>query len=1562
MGALVNREWVVIAFLLSMIWLPSVVAQSNGRFQEAPESLFQFDIGDAEVELFLSGNWLARSYFGATWQFPVGSTDTNAPLYSLPGISSSIPIENRVDLTLSLWLLNQYFFEAGINDELEDSTFLLGYIGTPGDLVQSVLIGNRSIEIGAYPYLGFGDSVGSLGGQDPGASVLIETERSAHEAMIRLSPGSNQELLWSNGTIITEVSQPATDYVRSRFFVLPDGNITGLRIFRETSAGGFAASDGRRYQEVTPDQVAGYSLSAGTISFFEEQDRRVLIYYEAGGTAVGSPTLGRSSFFGLSDDLAPASSLVRDFSFYDANEQADYLAFLSAQPAGSVPPYAGPLTVDEVYVSLDGVDALVLHQPGRLSPFERLSHYDYTGSAEAWRIESRSGLTVEESLVFTSNSLSSVVILGDSTNSPRAFENRYPLASSLVSAPQPAMYPPSARPGDAYQLVREQRLSSDQIVLPSSTVPGSIRVRRNGLPETAFVLEDSGALSFAIPLTRQDRVEVTYRVSDGDGTDALIGFGNRFEPAPGISVEAALGARWSIGAGDYSTIAGQNSGYMILSAGIAADQDSGIGDYFTASARGAVSFSTADTTGVLRLESMNEGLSEVPFSPYRIFPSPLPSPALTAQLSKRGVLRYRDLYVTDGLGNRDLLAYEFRDTVGAEPYEAGGRAGPYPARVSSSVYTGTAMVLEYEMEGDTESWVGGQMVMPEGIDLSQAVRIRIPVRHEPAAGGGVDIAVEFGLLDEDNDGDGILDSGSGTLPFNDANRGIELASGTMNPPVLRYTEDKNGNGILDSNLPDRTVTRSVAPTADAWQTVEFFLTADEAARLLSTRAISVVVQPDADDAVPRTGTLAIGAPSIDATPLQHKLTGAGTVRTYSQPDGFDEEPLENAFPELSSSILRDDAGGSHLAVEWDSLASDSIVLSRATSIPVSDYETLRVYVRRTFSGIPILALRATSNESVLAERAYAIDRDGWQELEVALPSGSQLITAIEIIIEGENNGSLLIDEIGLWRPRGAVGAGGELEAVLTPDLTLRLGDIELLSDIRVQQNLTGQTARFVPGGSSTPGIFSQSLVSARLLEASTLLELDFASEDGVRGLSVAHRFERPLFGWLMLSDSFRTSYGALGETWSHQASIRVQPNGSATAEATIAEQNGEELQRSWTLSVSDSQVSGLPLSALISTMFDETSSAATLEQYGDRWVQGYSGILGIADPATRAVTARAEAALSSSPIGIESILDFSSNSDRSKDVTEHTVFGSVEIPFEVGRNSQVTVSMSRTGVVLTDSHPAATATDQYGELVRVPASLPIAFLHAPVYELIDPEFDTRFASHSAGSTLARYEPAMELAFRSPPRSSLFSLIIPSSASIAVRRTGNRVADAVRSAYSGELQTTFVSINQFGRMGIVPLFRFYDSDEFQTRLLVATDESTDNTWQHELQIDQQTLLLWNNGNRLESVFTLDLAFGRQSTHTLLATIEYDWRSHERGRPAAGLIPSDVAIRQRERITAQVENGARSISSLGLFHETLFEIDENSSVSVFAGLSTGRVFAPTEALLVGFEAGVSGSLRF
>ncbi|MBU8913115.1 MAG: hypothetical protein KOO61_03765, partial [Spirochaetales bacterium] len=581
----------------------------NPSLPEAPESLLELEIGDAEVDLFLSGGWTTGIAGGlglSAYRNADGSIGTDPSPF--PGLET-VPFFNRVDLTISLWLLNRYFFETTVSDEFQLSSLLFGYSGFPGEFVQSVLIGNTAIEMSAYPYLGFGDSTGAMGREAPGITTLFETERSSHELMVRLEPSEETVLRYADGRIISESTVDSADYIRDRFFVLPDGGLETLTVYAESADGDFLGTDERNYREVDLAAETAFSLAEGTLSFAAAPAGRIVVYYESSDLEVGNGALGADSFFLLTNGH-PDPTRPADFSFADP---AQLLSVWDIDVDWGTLPEADKTRLEKGYfrVSVDRHDGLLLYEPGRYSPFEIAGLYDppttiTDGTAIGFATP---GGTVLDLPLLTAGSIDGTLVSVSTPSAPaRSYDRRYPFAASLPDDAAPEMFDPTPEiygpapvaAASRALLTFRSTVEAGAIVLDADYVPGSVRVVRNGTPTTEFQVSDGGELTFVQPLSAADTVTVRYRTAAAGGRgDLLLGIGNRFDLYPGLEADVALGMRWKPIASRYSTSPGQYPGYIALSASAdyASDADpqpEASAGIFTARASAGVSYSVPD--------------------------------------------------------------------------------------------------------------------------------------------------------------------------------------------------------------------------------------------------------------------------------------------------------------------------------------------------------------------------------------------------------------------------------------------------------------------------------------------------------------------------------------------------------------------------------------------------------------------------------------------------------------------------------------------------------------------------------------------------------------------------------------------------------------------------------------------------------------------------------------------------------------------------------------------------------------------------------------------------------
>jgi hypothetical protein len=968
------------------------------------DAIFDTQLGDAEVDLFIVGSWNTGIGGALGWAFhpkiPPEDKRVTFP-YDFPGMEP-VPYFNAVDLTLSLWLYERYYLEATFVDEFEVNSFILGYQGHDDEFVQSVRLGYGLLSISEYPYIPFAEAKDS----SPGASARFQTARSEHELLLRYEPSAEQRKIFYGMNEASEKRIDPPQYLQGRFFVLPDAEVDDLTLYLEDEDGTISAAGGT-WREADLDAAAVYSAEKGFVYLRERAAGRVAVHYTKGGATVGDVTLGTDALVGTDDSGTPGDTSDDVLDPGNASQDFDF-------GAGT---YLG-FDLGTLALTIAGNQSLLLYRPGAFNPFEIANRYDISDLSSAQNLETefvRKGEYSERDIAgqaIAVNEEQTLLSVINADRGPRHHSNRYPFAEDF-----PELYGPNPTDKDGYtdfEILATGLTPVGQLTIDGNVVPGSVTVLRNGVEDPSFeVNHESGVITSPFPIFPNDVIEVVYRVyGSGGGGDLLAATGNRISLGPQTDLTLALGTRWNIVRGNYSVTPTDHPGSVTASAAVEHTTD-----YFSGYLDAAVQLSVPDTTGYLRLLGMEEKETEVPAADGNMFPSSAPGdagpdgsdPADTWDDSltqiNRGRLFYKNFYEATALGGQVLRDYDW-DVPGDQdyPYAAGSRVGPYPAKANDDGIGGQVMVLDFEM-ADTagEDWVGAHLRMPDFTDrdFSEITEISFEWRTLDLAATDVEVYLQIGALAEDLDGDGTLDGGESTLSpsfdFDDQSAGFTLKAGRPPPGEdYRMSEDGNRNGVLDSEDPDLVHTLTDGTESDLvqvtglpdtdWQRVSFDLDAAARRRLAATRAIRVVVKRVPASTV--AGRALFSKFTLRGSTFQTSAT-AGTVSATEVPDRGAPKKLIDEHDEVDE-VFHAEGGGNQrvLRVDWSGLTSGSWKLTDyVTSVPARQYEVLAFYVRA--GEIGAAGDTATGALTITAAETGPSDTDsggvGGEQLQARVP-------------------------------------------------------------------------------------------------------------------------------------------------------------------------------------------------------------------------------------------------------------------------------------------------------------------------------------------------------------------------------------------------------------------------------------------------------------------------------------------------------------------------------------------------------------------------------------------------
>ena len=1203
----VNRLRATVGLLL-ITMLPLGAQEVILPGQEAPRALFGTELGGAELDFFLTGSWTASLSAATGWLF---KPDGVVSGYAFPSLEHGLAFQQQPDLTLSLWLKERYFLEYSLLGSFEKNTFLLGYQGKEGELLQSVLAGNRDVRIDPFRLLDIPDP----GSSSLGASARFETNLPAgptsHQLLLRYDNDEQGKRVYVGANLVEERLVSIAEPAAGRFFLLPDAGVQELAVYLEDEDGPLAGGDGRRYRTAALEDAVS-DAAAGRVTLKKAIAGSVLVFYTKGGQPVGTPDVGLG-----------ADALVREDPDDRGHLDPDLTDPLATVDFAWDAPYFGPL-MSARQVTVAGKPCLRLWQPGEFSPFELQASYAFAGTPPADLSRLRVRLVeqgqperelVPQPVSFrlepgadTFTAWRSADLRGD----PR---NRYPFLGTPLD-PRNRLYGPGRDPQAGYlgaEILVQALTPVETYRLEPDILPGSVRVRRNGVEESRFDLEpDSGTLTFRTYIHPDDRLEIEYRrrgelLNNGD---LLFAWGNRLPLADRLTLEAAAGLRWNFLPGTYSEEPFERTGAVVGSVTL-----KGEGEALRWTATAGAAYTNPDTTGTLRLLGMEKTGIEVPLDDEAAAPAAPPATADLDALNagNRGALFYKDYRDYGPFGSSALLPYAATPPAAQVfPYSTGSRPGPYIAAGSSeSASTGQSLVLDFELAADGE-WAGAQLPLGfEGLaDLSGVRSAYLSYRALELEGAeSVRLYLQLGELGEDLDADGSLDEepspDSSGWSFNDAAASVVLKvgggpKGTGNG--RQDGEDADGNGFLDPEDPERVVTLvDLGPLASmpSWDSVSAPLAPGERAKLTRSRGARLIVVSQGGAA---SGRLLVDRLLLSGSRFWVDDAGfGGTVTAREIEESQAESPparkLSAAFPEVADTFHPYGETQKVLEVDWSGGDADPEWTVKAFTEAAGGgigYRTLVHYLRLDAGPGAILTFKLADaggkgvTWTLPAAEVAALAGSAWAKVEVspegrwvrlngsavggppAVDPGYGSLTTFTVSQSGSSAGRLYLDELHLRDPRGMLGAGLDLDLSLRlAGPLVRLGGLPLLSDLTLTQKVLAATAGF----STLYGRPEQERrLSSRTEVSGSLPLVDLGAELLVQGsgsrlaLSGGHRLALPNVPFpLTFADSYRTLEGEGGRDLLRSNALDLLlPGGSSVRLSSSAASSAGTLTQEWT--------------------------------------------------------------------------------------------------------------------------------------------------------------------------------------------------------------------------------------------------------------------------------------------------------------------------------------------------------------------------------------------------------------
>jgi hypothetical protein len=1594
---------IFVGFISVFIFLApySLMAEYISPEEEAPEALIQTSLGDADVGLFLKGSWGLSLTGSLGYGYNTETKITEA--YPFPDFAQGFQFKQVPDITLSLWLMNRFFLETSFKEDSESNTFLLGYRTTEEEFLRSVLIGNTDIEIDSYSFLKTAKSPPhSLGG-----SAHFESRYSKHEILVRYDPSTRQEKHYLGSYERIQQEKELSSYLQGRYFLLPDKNVDDLEVYIADPDGSFRDSSNNYSYRKLGKEEAVISSEDGIIYTDERCTGRLLVYYTKDGKSVGHPSLGRDFLCGTSGvELDPQAEPV-DFSW----NTTDYLG----------------MDMNAFKVTVDGKACLMVYDPGTFSPFEYQGAYKVSLDIpeESWKVKAKlvdkGDLTEKKEEVTIRVDPEEDLVKAFSTDTDiRDPVNRYPFAGRY-----PFLYGTQKNVRSGYvdsKLDLQVLQETDGYILEEGVIPGSITVRINGRQEDSFTYDQSsGEITFYTYIHPEDEIDISYRTShQGQGGNLVAGIGNRFFLTPHLTLDLSTGARWNVLSSQYTTEAGQNPGSVVLGSGLFYEKEN-----LRSSLEAALSFSTPDTTGTMRILGMEQDGIPVGIDQRRIRPSSIPEGTLdeggSVSISRdnRAPLYYRDYNSYSILGFSQLMPYSWSPPQNQiYDYETGSKPGPFIVSPETEQFQGNAMVMDYFMN-QNKKWAGAQIPLPGGGEseaLNAINSLTFYWRSEDLKGETPQVFVHIGTISEDLDGDNTLDSESSEYdsgyPFNDPSNGATLfiGGGPQNSGnMVIDTEDADNDGILDRENDELIIKRELSAPGKKWKLATIMFTEQEKKILQQASAIRIVLFNSGGEKAK--GSLLFGGITLVGSSFKAKAHPSGSVQAQEVTENQSLHPppkeIQEAYPQVTETFHPLGEIQQVLEVDWDSIPEEGNwkITGYTTELPLSQYRYLSFYLRTAKEGNAAsgrATLAFTGNDGQGLHCRFPLENTGkWQKYSVDIQEqtlyadGAEVeesrvtktptsgtLSEFHLSVKNSQTGTLYVDEIHLEetyvQTSGAL--QGSIEYTI-PGPVLEIDSVSLLSDITIRESgsIVGEDFATEYGEA-----MSGSTLSSKTELSWTMLFTNFSTDIGIvysipdLFLSGGHQIQFPAFSFpVSVSDRYSENNTAAGNTFSRGNTLNINlPPVLSLNLSTRSSYLTDILDQNWNVNISS--LWQIPLSLDMSGTLNESSSRYPVREnvYFENWIHRYELIVPLdTDPASeRSFNGSFDFAVTTTPVGftLTPHLGYSvSGTTERRQINR----GGISLAFPLSFAQETPVAWSITpGYSRTFSYslPAATGTD-FGydfELYCAGfASQDYIYTTYPGEDIFSPGVKDDFSGATDTLAHALFTPSFSLTVSRTAGSYLRDLFIPSKADFSLSRSLEKVEDSLSDTLSWSASLRNEARNLFGRLGLYPVFGFYETEEIQLMAKVSMDfEDSSAPTETKLIVQNNFSFFGKTHNELllENRFSYTWADWNRATDE--AKISYSWSVPPSFPIDLPLIPARLEKNPYFLHTESLELkfAENNSSELPLIYTTIIKHTTGLMFPEFgkieAHLSFGLSRNDPSLIQFGFRGGLEGKISF
>ncbi|MBQ4379318.1 MAG: DNA polymerase IV [Treponema sp.] len=1373
-------------------------------------SLFNRDFGNQNVEFFAEGYWKSTVTGGAAYSFGFGTT---------PTLSTTTPVfAQNVDLSLYFMLNHHWYFEAAFADEFTKNTVAAGYIGD--GYLKSARISNRKI---VFPSIYSVDDVNrGIGGgenQAPGISLNWKGEKWQADTAFRYDLIQAHEKTWygKNSVSVNEIA--LSNYNTGTQYILPKESLVKnvKAIYVESSSGDLSDSKGRKYKKLDDSQ---YLLLSQEYQILLSKDAKA--YRQNGVLPAVAVTfyspVSQSDFGNYDDDTTFLGKMQKWF-------------FQTSNGKRKLENYSYSL-----FNSIDGEICVFLQHPGGFSPFAVGSRYDCGSSqaTDAQVADSVTGISDSSFAVviddddfkfsqtdfFYSNHLYADISLSDeeSTDSlERLVHASFPLASKY-----PFVYLGSSSSKVSGKVLQVRSFTPvNRLEIGTEAVGGSVIVYKNGVIDgSAKYDSESGTITLSSAVASSDHITARwYEESEDSESGAFSASGGfKYDFTDKVSADISSSSRWAYSPGrEFADSSYSSQGFATI-----ASKVSYTGERFSVKNTVAGTYENTNTTGNYRILGNDDNTSE------------------TYYLSKKAGIDLPDGF-EPVLTPDENTQIELKSSKKSSIEASDGK--------TDSEISGYAIPLDWDFSGISAG--SGNDAAWAGLSL-----------YTPGVSGTLSNAGTFSIA---------IKNPAYTETFDTTNCSLYLQLGVSSDSDFSVEEADRIPTWKISDSTGEQVRNSFDFTKSGWQIVKVALSDEDRSKIYSLQNFNarLILTTEDNSALPNNGTIFAGPYEAGELVFNTETEASVECENYQTTDSS-----------LSSSKIKKFNKGSTNKVqffEWkfdsDSMPAEEqeiTFIRNFSQVDLSEYKKLSFFLKSESevngdTSVTVELSRQKSNGKTETALSYEIKNpsSSWQEYTIDLTGGTNssltkldtdiVPTQISIIVNTKSDGTLSFDELYLSENTPFVTAQDKIEAGYKIDgAVLETENHTILKDLKINATADGSTSIETEQGKNkdkhiaTTGSLGFTLTKLKIGTQVSLSNAyknakksDYSETTQKNALdSASHSLETesPILNLLSFSENYSFSASDTSLEKSNTAKIDL----SHYSIPLSLEGNTKASSDSWSLSqTSGAKISFKPkkfslsaeskISQKVPTTSANTSSGKeklSTENYFSSYakITSFSFDTGDEKAQKRNIKANLESSYAFDKAKLSPKISFEtegSYKSSSKVTFTDTTKAGFEIPFNLHKNNFSFSWKKSAGSVASESTGSVEKGGSYSrdtsDLQKSLGEKGYFFTAFPIYDLTSPSLSTnvfdcdRESNYYTGNYAFNWKRAFF--------ANKYDFFIPISAKLEATRD-IRTGDNTTDFYQIKNTVNNTALNIFGRNGNLPVFSFFETDEYNSSLSAA----------------------------------------------------------------------------------------------------------------------------------------------